>query len=240
MASGPLIAFGDRASDSALIERVWHSRSVAGGSFHSIATPHWEMVVSRVEGQLSLTVRGPETVASIAALPAHGEWFAIRFRLGTCMPMLPPARLSEGRAITLPGAGNRSFWLNGSAMEYPTFDNAEIFVRRLARAGVVMTDPLVMRAAAGEPPAGSVRTLERRFRQTTGLTRGTICQIERARTATLLLRRGASLMDATHATGFYDQAHLIRSLRRFIGQTPTEIARGLRQLSFLSNTGADA
>lgn len=219
---------------------MWHSRSEAGGWFSSIATPHWEMVVSRVEGQISLTVRGPETVASTVALPAHGEWFAIRFRLGTCMPALLPGRLRDCNAVTLPPAGRRSFWLNGSAMDYPTFENAEVFVNRLVRAGTIATDPLVMRALRGAPVAGSVRTLERRFRQVTGLTHGAVRQIERARTATLLLRRGVALMDVAHATGYYDQAHLIRSLRRFVGQTPTEIAQARRQLSFLYNTGPGA
>ncbi len=39
------------------------------------------MVVTRHEGKTSLTVRGPETKATTADCPAHGEWFAIRFKL---------------------------------------------------------------------------------------------------------------------------------------------------------------
>jgi len=41
------------------------------------------MVVTRHEGRTSLTVRGPETRATTADFPAYGEWFAIRFKLGT-------------------------------------------------------------------------------------------------------------------------------------------------------------
>jgi len=36
-----------------------------------------------------------------------------------------------------------------------------------------------------------------------------------------------------HETGYYDQAHLTRSLQRFIGQTPARIAQGNEQLSLL-------
>ena len=240
MSQSPLIAFSDRPSDSALVERVWQSRSGQAGRFHSIATCHWEMVVSRVAGETFLTVRGPETEATSAELPPDGEWFAIRFRFGTCMPALPPGQLRDCNAVTLPGASPRSFWLNGSAVEYPTFANAETFVNRLARAGLIVADPVVQRVMSGGVFPASVRTVERRFRHVTGLTHGIARQIERARRATLLLRQGVSALDAAYAAGYYDQAHLVRSLRRFVGQTPTEIAQARQQLSFLYNTGAVA
>jgi methylphosphotriester-DNA--protein-cysteine methyltransferase len=64
----------------------------------------------------------------------------------------------------------------------------------------------------------------------------TIRQIERARYATNLLREGTSILDAVQRAGYYDQAHLTRSLNRFIGQTPEQIRRAEQQLSFLYNT----
>jgi transcriptional regulator GlxA family with amidase domain len=51
------------------------------------------------------------------------------------------------------------------------------------------------------------------------------------------LRDGAApLADVAVDTGYFDQAHLTRSLRHFIGQTPAQIARGQEQLSLLYNT----
>lgn len=230
-----IITFDDRPSDSPFIERVWRSHSERGGAFHSIAACHWEMVVTRLQGKISLTVRGPETVSTVADCPAQGEWFAIRFKLGTFMPLLLPGDLRDRNAVTLPEATSRSFWLNGSALDYPDFDNAEIFVRRLVRAGLILVDPAVSAVVQGQLPALNPRTLERRFRQVTGLTHGTIRQIERARRATNLLRAGVSILDAGFATGYYDQAHLTRSLQRFIGQTPAQIVAARQQLSFLYN-----
>jgi hypothetical protein len=236
MARESLITFVDRVSDSPFIERVWRSRSEDAGVFHSIAACHWEMVVTQLEGRLSLTVRGPETVASLADLPAHGEWLGIRFKLGTCMPLLPPGLLRDCNAVTLPGATNRSFWLNGSAVEYPGFGNAETFVKRLVRAGLIFADPAIDPDSPVRPESLSTRTTERRFRKVTGLTHGAIRQIERARRATLLLREGVPLVEVAGAAGYYDQPHLTRSLKRFIGLTPAQIAEGERQLSFLYNT----
>jgi hypothetical protein len=77
------LIFEDRPSDSPLVERVWRSRSERAGQFHSIAACHWEMVVTRCGGRTFLTVRGPETRVTTADCPGRGEWFAIRFKLGT-------------------------------------------------------------------------------------------------------------------------------------------------------------
>jgi hypothetical protein len=61
-------------------------------------------------------------------------------------------------------------------------------------------------------------------------------QIERARHATNLLRQGVSILDTVHDAGYFDQAHLTRSLKHLIGQTPVEVGRGQIQLSFLYKT----
>lgn len=230
------ITFDDRPADSSYIERVWRCASERAGRFHSLAACQWEMVVSRVAGQTSLTVRGPETQASAADCPDDGEWLAIRFRLGTFMPNLRPGTLRDRNDVTLPAASSRSFWLAGSVWDYPDFENAEAFVARLVHRGIVAVDPCVHDTLQGHRPTLTSRTAQRRFLQATGVTRATIQQVERARRATNLLRQGTPLLEAGLATGYYDQAHFTRALRRFIGQTPAAIQRGDEQLSFLYNT----
>jgi hypothetical protein len=70
-----LICFdNDRTSDSPFIERVWSCHSTRAGTFVSIASCHWEMVISRLEGQSIVTVRGPETKPTEVPCPANGEW----------------------------------------------------------------------------------------------------------------------------------------------------------------------
>jgi hypothetical protein len=230
-----LITFADRPSDSPFVERVWRSHSDWAGVFHSVATCHWDMVVTRLEGRTTLTLHGPETKATMADCPARGEWFGVRFKVGTFMPLMRSSNLRDRNDVTLPNATGRSFWLNGSAWDFPNFENAETFVRRLVQRGLIMTDRMVEGAIRGQLQNVTTRTEQRRVLQITGLTRGTICQIERARRATLLLKQGTSILDVVHETGYYDQAHLTRSLQRFIGQTPARIAQGRGQLSLLYN-----
>ncbi|MCW5790441.1 MAG: AraC family transcriptional regulator [Polyangiaceae bacterium] len=231
-----MIVFEERLSDSPFVERVWRSHSERAGTFRSIAASTFEMVVSRHGGRTSFTLRGPETRATLADLPPHGEWLGIRFKVGSFVPHLTPGSLADRRDVTLPDATARSFWLNGSAWEYPDFENAESFVAKLVRKAILVRDPVVAAALDGRPSALSSRTVERRFLQATGLPYGAIRQIERARHATVLLREGLPIADAANAAGYYDQAHMTRSLRRRIGQTPGEIVRGREQLSFLYKT----
>jgi hypothetical protein len=230
------ILFDDRPSDSPFIERVWRCHSERGGLFYSIAACHWEMVVTRYEGKTFLTVRGPETRATTLDCPAEGEWVAIRFKLGTFMPRLLPGYLRDRNDVTLPDASSRSFWLNGSAWEYPDFENAETFVQRLLHDGLIAVNPAVTDALRGPTRRLNVRTGQRHVMQTTGLTHNAIRQIERVRHATNLLRQGRSILDVVHEAGYYDQPHLNRAFSRLVGQTPAQVLRGENQLSFLYKT----
>ena len=230
------ILFDDRPSDSSLVERVWRCHSERAGPFHSIAASNWEMVVTRYKGKTTLTVRGPESRATTVQCPAQGEWLGVRFKLGTFMPKFPTGSLRDGRDVNLPDASSRSFWLNGSAWEYPDFENADDFVKRLVHDGLIVRDPAVEAILRGQPLKHSVRSAQRRFLRATGLTSGAIRQIERARYATNLLKQGHSILDTVHEAGYFDQPHLTRSLKYLIGQTPSEIIRADEQLSFLYKT----
>ena len=59
-----------------------------------------------------------------------------------------------------------------------------------------------------------------------GLSRRTLQVIARARHAARRLRAGAAVADVVCEAGYYDQPHLTRSLRRLIGHTPVDVARG--------------
>ena len=231
-----VLTFIDRASESPFVDRIWRSHSGRGGMFVSIAQGHFEMAVTRHAGRTLITLRGPETTATTAACPAEGEWLGIRFKLGTFMPRLPPGELSDRRDVNLPDATTRTFWLDGSAWEYPDFENADTFVTRLARKGVIAHDFAVDAMMTREPAKLPLRSAQRHFARSTGISLRTLRQIERARYATMLLKQGLPILDAGHEAGYFDQPHLTRSLKTLIGATPAEISRGTHQLSFLYNT----
>ena len=130
-----------RPSDSPFVERVWRAHSERAGTLMSVASGHCEIVVTRHEGHTKLTLRGPETRATTIDYPADAEWLGIRFTLGSFMPQYPARMLIDRNDVNLPDVASRSFLLEGSACEYPDFENAEAFVSRLVRSGQIPRRP---------------------------------------------------------------------------------------------------
>jgi hypothetical protein len=228
-----LFAIDEWGSDSGFVEKAWTSHSEPEPAFISVATSHWQMVVTTQRDLTQLTVRGPETRATITDIPPDAEFFGIVASLGTFMPAMPPARLVD-RSVALRAAAPGWVWLDGSRWEIPTAANADVFVDRLVRQGLIVHDPIVAESFHGDVDGISTRTLQRRVAGATGLTRSTIRQIARAGKAVEALGRGLSPPDAALLLGYADQAHLVRSLKRFIGQTPTQVNRGGRLVPLFS------
>jgi len=228
----------DRASDSPFVERVWRCHSEGAAPFLSIAASRCELVVSRLHGKVTMTVRGPETRAtSLGDCPGDGEWLGILLKLGTFLPHLPTRTLVDAD-VNLPAVSRNSFWLFGSIFQLPDYDNADTFVDWLVRKDLLARDPVVDAALQGQLQDRSMSTIQRRFRRSTGLTQSAARQIERARYATHLLQQGVSILDAVEQAGYFDQPHLTRSLKYLIGQTPAQIREKSRpeQMPFLYKT----
>jgi AraC-like DNA-binding protein len=197
---------------------------VGGGSFISTAVSHWEMVVTKQTGKVTLSIRGPETIASPAPIPADAEFLGIVFKHGTFMPHLSTEKLVDNE-IHLPETVKNSFQLFGGTWEFPNFENVDIFINRLIRENMLAHDQVVRDVLQGKTQDLSLRSVQRRFVQVTGLTYKTIQQIERAKQATALLQSGVPISETTYQTGYFDQAHLTNSLRRFYGQTPAQVVQ---------------
>ena len=234
------LTFEDRPSSSPYVDRVWRCYSTTGGLFHSMAEGNLELVVTRLGSFTQVTMRGPVTQAATVECPANGQWFAIRFRVGTYFPGLATARLLDHRDLHLPTTKDGRFWLAGDPWEIPGFENAEVFVARLAKRGLIAIEPAVEAAIEGDPQLLSQRSLQRHFLRATGVTHAQFRKIKRARHAVELLRSGTCILDVVYAAGYFDQAHLTRSLKYLIGQTPMKIRRNDAQLSFSYNTKLDA
>jgi hypothetical protein len=214
----------ERAANSPFVDKVWRTRSVPSKAFVSVAASHWEIVIWRQAGNTLVTIRGPETKATAMPIPVDAEFFGVQFRLGVFMPDLPVPTLVD-RDLTLPSRIGNTFRLSGSDWEIPDYENVEVFLGQIARKGLITLDPVVVKVVEDGPVDLAQRSIERRVRRATGLTLGAIKQIDRAYKATSLLDAGATISDVVTATGYADQAHLTRSLKRFMGQTPGRISK---------------
>lgn len=221
------------------MERIWRGRSRAGGPFLSMAEGNIELVITRLSRLVAVTLRGPVSHGSIVECPPGGEWLAIRLRLGTYLPQIPTAELLDHQDMQLPVLPNGRFWLADRSWEIPRYDNAEDLVSRLVRAGVIARSEATDAALEGDVNWMSRRSVQRHFRRVTGITLSSYQQIQRARHAAALLVSGSSVLDATFQAGYFDQAHLTRSIKHLVGITPARLLREKPQLSFsYKTTGA--
>jgi AraC-like DNA-binding protein len=216
--------FEGRVSDSPYIHMIWRGRVEHDYSPTCPADERWNVLLAKYQGRVKVTVEGPTTQAIFKNQFEGSEFLVIKFKLGAFIPDLPVTDLLNRDAL-LPEAGGKSFWLKGSPWRFPDFENVETFVDRLVRHEVLVVDPVVKAALQDQPQEVSSRTVRRRFLRATGLTPGSIRQIERAQQATALLEKGVPILDAVYQTGYADQPHLTRALKRYTGQTPAQIVR---------------
>lgn len=221
------ILYEQRLSESSFIETVTQGYTPCAGSTIRPAECNWHMVIVKREGNTHCLVVGPLPKAGTVAWGEGAEILWIKFKLGVFMPHLPIAHYLD-RETTLPMGTGASCWLHSAVRQLPTFANTETFVERLAREEVLVIDPLVGAALQDQLPVTSPRTVRHHFLRATGLPQATIRQMHRAQQAAALLRQGVPILDAVHDLGYFDQPHLTRSLKQFVGYTPGQL---LQQVS---------
>ncbi len=216
----------DRFSDSPYVDTVMYGRTVRGGVVIRPAENQWHLCATRYQGGLQFIVVGPLTTSGVVTFTEGAEIVWIRLKLGTFMPHLPARAVMDVETI-LPGAARQSFWLKGAAWQFPDYENADTFIHRLVRQELLVHEPLVgaALARAASPLDMPDRTVRHRFQRATGLTQGHVRQVERAKHAAALLRQGQSILDTVHAAGYFDQPHLTRALKQWVGYTPAQLVR---------------
>lgn len=188
----------------------------------AVASETWGLVFWEEEGTAQAAVVGPESRAATAPVPREANFVGVQFAVGTSLRMADMAALVDG-GIHLPDVRSESFWLDGRRWQTPEADDIELLVDRLVRHGVLVRDPVVAEVLRGGRSALSPRTVERRFRAATGMTRGAVRQIERVRTAAGMLTAGVPAADVVERLAYYDEPHLARALRRYVGRSAQQL-----------------
>lgn len=229
----------DTETDASIVDRVWRTSSDVEETMTSAARTCSQLILTRMQGHLFASLRGPETRATTAPVPPNAEFLGIRLTLGTVLRPHPAASIVDGY-VPFPVTDSGRIVIGGEDWEAPTYENAEQFVRRLRHAGLLVRSRLrVEEHLAGHPEGHpSQRTLQRQYRAVTGLSQTAVTQIDRVNAAATMLRDGLDWRVVVEALGYFDQAHLAHALRRYVGRT----ARGLRagdeaSMSFLYKIG---
>jgi hypothetical protein len=205
------------------IENIARIQASSDEKFVAPPDGSWGIVILKKEGGTQLFLTGITTRPLVLDIRQGDEITSIAFKPGWFMPH---AGLAADQADAFGAAAKNIFWLNAStALEVPTFENAEVFVQKLQKEGWITQNEVVTSALAGTPKAMTPRTLQRHFIKTTGVTYNYLQQIYRANEAAALIKGGKSLPEVALEAGYADQSHMTRWLKHIIGSSPGDIAR---------------
>lgn len=219
------LVFASRASDSSHVQHVGTVSVERESVFSVVPDGSWGFVIYRRAEQTNVYLTGCTTRPITIPVSAGDQILSVSFKPSTYAPALPAASLLD-KAVVLPFAGRKSIWWNRhERLELPTFENADDFVALLARRGYIEQNRAVDAVLQGDVPPMSLRTLQRHFLKTTGITQNYWQQIQRAQRAAAALHTGKSLAQVAVEAGYVDQSHMTRWLKHIIGRTPSEISR---------------
>jgi AraC-like DNA-binding protein len=214
--------YEEKASSCPYVDVVWRTEDQTDGVYVAAADASWDMVFIRdMAGNAKVLLSGPCSNITFVPYTAGNRNFGIRFKPGTIFTHIPvTGMVNITKALPMPTAD--TFVLQGITRKLPTYESIDEFLARLAEAGLLSIDSVVNDLLEGRVVSMSIRSIQRHFAATIGLSPRRVKQIISARTAVGLLLQGMPLADVSYQLGYADLPHMIRMLKRFTGYTPLE------------------
>lgn len=183
----------------------------------------WDILIYKLQGVTQVLLFDRPLLKPVKVpIIAGQEQLIISFHAGSYVTQIPR---SEDGVHFLPVLDNGAFRIGSHAFTIPTFETVEDIVRGLIENGILVQDKVIARTTQHQKQGASIRTVQRQFRNITGMTPHYYAQATRAREAATLLRQGKPAVTVAHDLNYTDQFHMTHALKKFIGKTPREIMR---------------
>lgn len=214
-------AFISRLSDSPFIRQVWQAQFTGDGQLSVTADGTWDIVFSEHNDKVTCLITGPTTKVNTYNYYKNQWALGIQFKEGTYLLGMPAREVINANRSVAAEQGTIS--LKGHVFTVPTYENAEQFVQQLCNFKLLARDVVIEQTLQKKDTTTPVRSIQRHFIATTGIPLSRHQQIMRAQKAAQLLRIGMAITAVVHECGYYDQAHLNRSIKQFLGTTPQRL-----------------
>ena len=211
-----------RESSHPLIDAVWTTQNLSDGVYSATPDGSWDLIVLiHQNGAKQMMITGQATKPMSVPYQKNTSSIVISFVRGAYIPQYA-GKLVDSFQI-LPNVDASHFTLCDKTFTFPTYATAEKLVEALIEAKLLVADPVIHKANDGTKWAASKRSYQRHFTEHTGISKKYFEQIERAKTAVSQLKNGKSPRDVAADTGYTDQPHLARSLKKIMGVKPSDV-----------------
>src|SRR6185312_11883804 len=129
-----------RQVDSPHLESISSIRFTAAGQTLMRPDGCWDIAILRRGESLQVLRTGLTTRSVTYQHDAGDEILVISFKPSSFMSLMPGERMRD-EGVLLEKFGSRNFWIGTDVREIPTFENADVFVERLAREGIIESNP---------------------------------------------------------------------------------------------------
>jgi AraC-like DNA-binding protein len=130
-----------------------------------------------------------------------------------------PSTTMLNQTQMLPMTSPDTFIMQGKTWKMPTYEKVDQFVAEQERQGLLQADLIIRDVLENKRVGMSIRSVQRHFTKTIGMSPRRVRQIDSARKAVKLLQRGYTLSEVAYELDYADLPHMTRMLRRFTGYT---------------------
>jgi hypothetical protein len=211
-------------TDNPYIETLWMTQNVSDGVYQATPDGSWDLIVLvQADGTRSMMLTGQATKTMQIPYTGGTSSVVISFAPGAYMPGYHMAKLVDSFEM-LPNVDDVHFELLGHTFALPhDFDEAEKLVEQMVSLGMLKNDRVVDGVLNGSSLAMSDRAKQRHFASTTGISQKSFEQIKRAQVAVSALQQGKKPSDVAAETGYSDQPHLAKSLKKIMDTKPSSV-----------------
>ena len=213
------IAYEEKLSQSPLVDFVFQTEDLSDGVYVASADARWDIIFTTCpDGKTRVLLCGPSfKVRQVPYSPGYRH-VGICYKPWAMFTGIPGTTMLNQTQL-LPMASLDTFIMQGIPWKMPTYENVDQFVVEQERRGLLKADPIIRDVLENKPVGMSLRSVQRHFANTIGMSPRRVRQIDSARKAVKLLQQGYTLSEVAYELDYADLPHMTRMLRRFTGYT---------------------
>ena len=217
------LTWRERTSESRFVASVWACSTSAATTRTVLADPCISIALVTEDSSTRAILRGPETKPRSEPLAAGYTCTTIRLRPGVLLRGFSAQKFINS-LLVLPADAASRFWFEGTRLQFPDFDHAELLIEQLYNLGYLRHETTSSKGTQATKVL-SPRSYARLVKRTTGLSPYQLHQLQRMHQALKLLKQGAAVATVAAELNFVDQSHLTHASKQFLGHTPKQLLR---------------
>ena len=213
------IAYEEKPPQSPLVDFVFQTEDLTDGVYVASADARWDIIFTTCpDGNKRVLLCGPSFKARQVPYSPGYRHVGICYKPWAIFADVPITTMLNETKL-LPMASLDTFIMQGKTWKMPTYENVDRFVAQQVKRGLLREDPVIRDVLENQPVDMSLRSIQRHFLKTIGMSPRRVKQINSARKAVKLLQQGKTLSEVAYELDYADLPHMTRMLKRFTGYT---------------------